>query len=83
MLVKLHGPAFLSLVADELTSSFGKEKVEREGQALRRSSAIISPSQRTLAQTIERYGLTPKYQRHIVNPLTMDSDTPLWRLENL
>ena len=81
VLVKLHGPAFLSLVADELTSSFGKEKVDREGQALRRSTAIISPSQRTLAQTVERYGLTAKYQRHIVNPLTLDSDTPLWRLK--
>jgi glycosyltransferase involved in cell wall biosynthesis len=81
VLVKLHGPAFLSLVENELTSSFAKEKVDREGQALRRSTAIISPSQRTLVQTVERYGLTPKEQRHIVNPLTMDSDTPLWRLK--
>jgi glycosyltransferase involved in cell wall biosynthesis len=82
VLVKLHGPAFLSLVEDELTSSFGKAKVEREGRALQgSSSAIISPSQRTLVQTIERYGLTPKHKRHIVNPLTMDSDTPLWRLD--
>ena len=82
VLVKLHGPAFLSLVENELTTSFGKEKIEREGQALRRASVIISPSQRTLSETIDRYRLTPKYQRHIVNPLTMDQDTPLWRLEN-
>jgi glycosyltransferase involved in cell wall biosynthesis len=80
VLVKLHGPAFLSLVGNELTSSFGMEKIEREGQALRRSSAIISPSQRTLSETMDRYGLTPKYKRHIFNPLTMDQDTPLWRL---
>ena len=55
VLVKLHGPAFLSLVENELTSSFGREKVDREGQALRRASAIISPSQRTLIETIDRY----------------------------
>jgi glycosyltransferase involved in cell wall biosynthesis len=81
VLVKLHGPAFLSFVENELTSSFGKEKVDREGQALRRASTIISPCQRTLMQTVEYYGLTPKGARHIVNPLTMDADTPLWRLE--
>ena len=81
VLVKLHGPAFLSLVENELTSSFGKQKIDREGQALRRSSAIISPSQRTLSETIGRYGLTPKYQQHIVNPMAMDDDTPLWRLK--
>jgi glycosyltransferase involved in cell wall biosynthesis len=83
VVVKLHGPAFLSLVEGELASSFGQEKVTREGRALRNStSAIISPSQRTLEQTIERYGLNPKHQRHIVNPLTMESDTPLWSLRS-
>jgi glycosyltransferase involved in cell wall biosynthesis len=81
VLVKLHGPAFLSLVENELTSSFGKVKIDREGQALRRAPAIIAPCQRTLVQTIEYYGLTPNDRRHIVNPLTMDSDTPLWRLQ--
>jgi glycosyltransferase involved in cell wall biosynthesis len=81
VLVKLHGPAFLSLVGNELASSFAKAKIDREGQALRRSSAIIAPSRRTLSETIDRYGLTPKYKRHIVNPLTMDKDAPLWRLK--
>ena len=81
VLVKLHGPAFLSFVENEIASSFGKEKVHREGLALRRSSAIISPCQRTLTQTIEYYGLTPKRARQIVNPLTMGAETPLWRLE--
>jgi glycosyltransferase involved in cell wall biosynthesis len=81
VLVKLHGPAFLSLVENELTSSFGKAKIDREGEALRRSSAIIAPCQKTLVQTIEYYGLRPNDARHIVNPLTMDVDTPLWRLK--
>ena len=82
VLVKLHGPAFLSFVEDELASSFGKEKADREGRALRRSSAIISPCLSTLTQTVEHYGLAPKVARHIVNPLTLDSATPLWRLED-
>jgi glycosyltransferase involved in cell wall biosynthesis len=81
VLVKLHGPAFLSLVEDELDTAFAREKIEREGRALRLATAIISPSERTLRQTVERYALSPKVQRHIVNPLTMDSDTPLWRLD--
>jgi glycosyltransferase involved in cell wall biosynthesis len=81
VLVKLHGPAFLSLVGSELSSPFGVEKIRREGEALRRSAVIISPSQRTLSQTVERYGLTPKHQHHVFNPLTMDPDTPLWRLK--
>jgi glycosyltransferase involved in cell wall biosynthesis len=81
MLVKLHGPAFLSLVEDELTTSFGHEKVDREGRALGAAPAIAAPCAKTLVQTIERYQLAPKEKRHIVNPLTMDSETPLWSLD--
>jgi glycosyltransferase involved in cell wall biosynthesis len=80
VLVKLHGPAFLSLVEEEL-NTFGREKIEREGQALRRARTIISPSKLTLMQTIQRYGLTPKEQRHIVNPVTMERDTPTWNID--
>jgi glycosyltransferase involved in cell wall biosynthesis len=81
VLVRLHGPAFLTLGEDELNTSFGRERVNREGRAFALSTAIVAPSKVTLAQTIARYRLTPKEQRHIVNPLTMDSDTPLWRLD--
>jgi glycosyltransferase involved in cell wall biosynthesis len=78
VLVKLHGPAFLSLVEEQISTSFGKEKIEREGRALRLASTIISPSIRTLSQTISYYGLTPTCQEHIVNPVEIDSNTPLW-----
>jgi glycosyltransferase involved in cell wall biosynthesis len=81
VLVKLHGPAFLSMVEDEINTLFGRQKVEREGQALGLAKAIVSPCAVTLAQTIERFRLTPKESLHIVNPLTMDSDTPLWSLD--
>lgn len=82
LVVKLHGPAFLSLVPEEIETPFGREKIAREGRALRRASVVISPSARTLAQTIEFYGLNPEYQAHIVNPLEMPAGTPLWDLES-
>lgn len=80
-LVKLHGPAFLSMVDDELDSPFGRAKIEREGQALARAPVITAPSPRILAQTIERYRLTPREQGHIVNPLPAESGAPVWRLD--
>jgi glycosyltransferase involved in cell wall biosynthesis len=81
-LVKLHGPAFLSLVVEAVNTAFGKDKIEQEGRALRRASTIISPSKRTLSQTIAYYGLRPARQEHIVNPIAVDRDTPVWRLES-
>jgi glycosyltransferase involved in cell wall biosynthesis len=81
LLVKLHGPAFLSLVEDEINTPFGQEKIEREGRALKLANAVISPSSSTLERTVERYGLSPKVRAHVVNPLVMDDDTPFWRLE--
>jgi glycosyltransferase involved in cell wall biosynthesis len=80
LVVKLHGPAFLTMMEDELATSFGREKVEREGRALGLFAPIVSPSRATLTRTIDRYKLTPKETRHILNPLSMDSDTPLWSL---
>jgi glycosyltransferase involved in cell wall biosynthesis len=81
VLVKLHGPAFLSLVENELDTPFGREKIEREGRALALTSTIVSPSQLTLKQTIERYELKAGKTQRIVNPLTMEDDTPLWSLD--
>src|ERR1700736_3000900 len=50
VLVKLHGPAFLSFVEDELNSPFGRQKIDREGRALKLATAIIAPSKSTLTQ---------------------------------
>jgi glycosyltransferase involved in cell wall biosynthesis len=80
VLVKLHGPAFLSQVKGEAGTPFGKEKIDREGRALRRASTIISPSMYTLSQTISHYGLKPARQEHIVNPIAVDPATPMWNL---
>jgi glycosyltransferase involved in cell wall biosynthesis len=81
LLVKLHGPAFLSLIEDEINTPFGRERVQREGRALRLARAVASPSHSTLQRTCERYRLSPEVCAHVVNPLVMDDDTPRWRLE--
>lgn len=76
--VKLHGPAFLSLVGEEQHSAFAREKIEREGKALHNADAIVSPSQTTLSQTIARYKLLPQLCKHIVNPIMLEPNAPLW-----
>jgi glycosyltransferase involved in cell wall biosynthesis len=79
--VKLHGPAFLSYVDTELEAQFAQKRIELEGNALARASTILSPSQLTLAQTLERYALSPELARHIVNPMVADDTAPLWTLD--
>lgn len=78
LVVKLHGPAFLSMVEDELVSPLGLERIEREGQALSEVDSIVAPSELILRQTLERYELKPREIRRVVNPLVMDERTPLW-----
>lgn len=78
--VKLHGPAFISLLGEELKSPFAKAKIEREGVALRRVQVLTAPARRTLQATIERYRLTPQVSRTIVNPLSLPASAPLWHL---
>ena len=80
VLVKLHGPAFMSLVDEELKQPFGQARIRREGQALAAATAIAAPSSRTLLQTLERYQLSPPIRQHVVNPLAMADDAPLWSL---
>ena len=81
VLVKLHGPAFLSLIDEELASPMGQERVRREGVALAQAAAIAAPSSTILAQTVERYGLAPSIRQHVPNPLTMSAGAPVWVAE--
>ena len=81
VLVKLHGPAFLSLVENEASTPVGAGRVDREGRALAVAAAIASPSALTLAQTVDRYRLTPRITQRIVNPLDMGAQAPIWRLD--
>ena len=78
--VKLHGPAFMSLVEEEIGTAFSQARIAREGEALRRAPVITSPARRTLDDTIARYSLAPALARHIVNPLQLPEGAPLWNL---
>jgi glycosyltransferase involved in cell wall biosynthesis len=77
-LVKLHGPAFLSMLEEDLVTPRGRARVEREGRALALASAIAAPSSLTLQQTIARYGLSPKITEHVVNPVSTAGSMPVW-----
>jgi glycosyltransferase involved in cell wall biosynthesis len=81
IVVKLHGPAFLSLVDEELASASAISKIDNEGKALRQLAVLTSPARRTLDDTLARYHLAPRLAQHIVNPLQLPSDAPLWRLD--
>jgi glycosyltransferase involved in cell wall biosynthesis len=82
VVVRLHGPAFLSYTEEELTTDFAQRRIDREGVALRKAQMIVSPSRKTLLQTIERHQLSSPEMHHIVNPLKMEDDIPLWQLAN-
>ena len=79
--VKLHGPAFLSLVEEELETPLAKAKIAREGRALMRMSCVISPAQHTLDEAIARYDLKPALALHIDNPLSLPPSAPVWALD--
>ena len=76
--VKLHGPAFMTLVDDELQTGLGQEKVRREGEALRLLPAIIAPSRFVLRDTLARYEIQPIISEQVENPVALDDDSQLW-----
>lgn len=78
LVVKLHGPAFTTMVKDELESPIGLERIAREGRALSRLESIVAPTEIVLRRTLDKYGLKPRDARRIVNPVVMDESTPLW-----
>jgi glycosyltransferase involved in cell wall biosynthesis len=82
VVVRLHGPAFLSMVESELNTPFGRKKILREGRALKKAHAVVSPSALTLEQTTAKYNLEPGHSRWIVNPIAMDAHTPVWKLQH-
>jgi glycosyltransferase involved in cell wall biosynthesis len=75
---KLHGPAFLTLVAAELATELGREKVRREGEALARLAVIVAPSRYTLKETLAHYSLHPAASEHVVNPVAPPERLELW-----
>ena len=78
VLVRLHGPAFLSLIEEELDTEYGKKRIEREGAALHLAEMIVSPCSATLSQTIDRYNIANEEIHHIVYPVALHEDRALW-----
>lgn len=81
VVVKLHGPAFLTTSKEELATVLFQQKVQKEGEALARCAAIISPSRFVLDNTLARYQLKPFIGEHIVNPVSLDPKCPMWSLD--
>ena len=80
VVVRLHGPAFLTMVDEELKTPFGAEKVRREGVALAAQRVLTSPSRWTLEQTVARYSLQPLIAERVPNPIDENDRLPMWRL---
>ena len=78
LVVKLHGPAFLHLLGEDLRTSDGRAKVRREGASLAHLPVVVSPSRRHLEETLSHYGIQPAVAEQVVNPLGLVSDVPLW-----
>ena len=79
LVVKLHGPAFLHLIGEDLQAPDGRAKVRREGESLARLPVVISPSRRHLVETLSHYGIQPALAEQVLNPLGLESSVPLWR----
>jgi len=80
VVVKLHGPAFLTTVDEELNTPFAQMRIRREGEALSQVAAIMAPARSTLDQALAHYHLTPTIAARVNNPLSADPETPLWTL---
>ncbi len=78
IVVKLHGPAFLTMNEAELQTPYGRKKVEIEHRSLASLPAIIAPSRCTLTETLSHYGLHPPIAAHVVNPVPESAATPVW-----
>ena len=81
VVVKLHGPAFLTLVEEDRQTEMAAAKIEMEGRALQQIGSIISPSQNALSNTVARYGLRPRLMKIIPNLLEAEPGLKLWNLD--
>lgn len=78
LVIKLHGPAFLTLLEEDLNVPFNQEKIEHERLALRSARFVTSPSRYTLDRAREFTGRQTSWGKVIVNPVVFDDSVPLW-----
>jgi glycosyltransferase involved in cell wall biosynthesis len=82
IVVKLHGPAFLTLVEQDVQSDLLQTRIDMEGKALRQISSLLSPSQSALLSTTSRYQLNPALKKVIPNPIALGPESERWDLEH-
>lgn len=80
LVVKLHGPAFLTLIDPERDTRERRQRVAAEGRALRAAALIVAPSRSTMADTAAQYALDGAGLVSIPNPMAPVADALLWRL---
>lgn len=78
LVVKLHGPACLTLFDAERETPAARRRMAVEGEALRQVHAIVSPSRHTLQRTLAHYGLAPEFAEVVPNPISVDDAYELW-----
>ena len=78
LVVKLHGPACLTLFGADREARQARRRIAAEGHGLRNVPAIVSPSRNTLQQTIAHYGLAPEITAVVPNPMSVDQSFELW-----
>ena len=81
VVVKLHGPAFLTLVDEDRDTAWAHQRMKKEGEALRTISTVIAPSRSALEQTFSHYHLTPALYDVIPNPLPLPPSGEPWSIE--
>jgi glycosyltransferase involved in cell wall biosynthesis len=81
VVVKLHGPACLTLIGELRDTPFARARLRTEKLGMQQMNVIMSPSRSALHETICQYGLKPTIQRVIPNPVTVAKDMPTWDLD--
>ncbi|HEX6708116.1 MAG TPA: glycosyltransferase family 4 protein [Albitalea sp.] len=78
LVVKLHGPACLTLFGEDRAAGQARRRIAAEGRGLRSVPVIVSPSRNTLQQTIAHYGLAPALTAVVPNPVSIDQAFEPW-----
>lgn len=81
VVVRLHGPAFLSLIDGEQHTPARLERIRREGEGLRAARLVVAPSASTLNDTATKYAFGPIGLACVPNPVDDVDDELVWRLD--
>lgn len=78
-IVRLHGPAFLSWIADGQHELDREQKIAAEGRALLRVKNVMSPSRSTADAVAQRYGMDASRFEYLSNPVDLVDELLVWQ----